>query len=155
MKEKHSFNFGIGLLLGVLVVLIVWYWQKSTRAEDGALDLLDRLKQAEDRMEAARARGAGMVQRVREMAPVLSTEPEPTADADDTETPDAAVSETAVSDDLQQVKGIGPVFAERLHAAGIHTFGALAALGADALADALDISAARAGRILTEVQRLV
>lgn len=38
------------------------------------------------------------------------------------------VSERVVQDDLTQVKGIGPVFAERFYEAGIKTFAALATL---------------------------
>ncbi len=36
-----------GLFLGVLMGLLFWYYQKSTSAEDGAFDLLDRLADSE------------------------------------------------------------------------------------------------------------
>ena len=127
MKEKHSFNFLIGLIIGVLVALIAWYWQKSTRAEDGALALLDRLKDAEWKvweMNKGRMRGETAVSR---------TPPSP--------------------DDLQQVKGIGPVFVERLQNAGIVTFAELAALSADRLAEILAVQLGRAETILVEAKQ--
>ncbi len=42
--------FLIGFLIAGLTALIVWYYQKSTTAEDGALDLLDRYADAEARV---------------------------------------------------------------------------------------------------------
>jgi len=129
MKEKHSFNFLVGIFIGVLVAMLVWYWQKSTRAEDGALALLDRLKDAEQKV---REMGLGRVWG--ETAVSL--------------TPPAA-------DDLQQVKGVGPVFAERLQGANITTFSELAALTADRLAQILEIRLGRAEAILVEAKQLV
>lgn len=46
------------------------------------------------------------------------------------------------ADDLTEIKGIGPKFAEQLSGLGIDSFAALAAADADALADALDGPAA-------------
>ena len=40
----------IGFLIAALTALIVWYYQKSTSAEDGALELLDRYADAEARV---------------------------------------------------------------------------------------------------------
>ncbi|KAA3658053.1 MAG: helix-hairpin-helix domain-containing protein [Chloroflexi bacterium] len=128
MKEKHSFNFLVGVIIGVLVAMLVWYWQKSTRAEDGALALLDRLKDAE--------------QKVREVSVELVR------------------GETAVSltpppaDDLQQVKGIGPVFADRLQSENITTFTGLIGLTADQLAEILGIRLGRAETILIEAKQV-
>ena len=42
--------FLIGFLIAGLTALIVWYYQKSTTAEDGALNLLDRYADAEARV---------------------------------------------------------------------------------------------------------
>ena len=42
--------FLIGFLMAALTALIVWYYQKSTTAEDGALDLLNRYADAEARV---------------------------------------------------------------------------------------------------------
>ena len=36
-----------GLFIGALLGLLFWYYQKSTSAEDGAIDLLDRLADSE------------------------------------------------------------------------------------------------------------
>ncbi len=48
----HSIRsmFLIGFLIATLTALIVWYYQKSTTAEDGALDLLNRYADAEARV---------------------------------------------------------------------------------------------------------
>lgn len=56
--KQHSWSsyFLIGFFISGLVWLIFWYWQKSTSAEDGALDLLDRLAVAEAKAQAAQAR---------------------------------------------------------------------------------------------------
>lgn len=40
----------IALIFIALSVLILWYYQKSTSAEDGALNLLDRYAQARARI---------------------------------------------------------------------------------------------------------
>jgi len=48
----HSIRsmFLIGFLIAALTALIVWYYQKSTTAEDGALALLDRYADSEARV---------------------------------------------------------------------------------------------------------
>ncbi len=48
----HSIRsmFLIGFLIAALTALIVWYYQKSTTAEDGALALLDRFADSEARV---------------------------------------------------------------------------------------------------------
>lgn len=56
MNQKLAKNFLLGFFISGLVWLIFWYWQKSTSAEDGALDLLDRLAVAEAKAQAAQAR---------------------------------------------------------------------------------------------------
>lgn len=42
MQPVRRSTFLIGFLIASLTALIVWYYQKSTSTEDGALDLLDR-----------------------------------------------------------------------------------------------------------------
>jgi hypothetical protein len=59
MKSKNSSRFLIGALFGVMVGALIWYWQKSTSAEDGALALLDRLAAAEAKLRDMRAELAG------------------------------------------------------------------------------------------------
>lgn len=106
-------RFLIGLLLGTLLAAAFWYWQKSTSAEDGALEVLDRLAEAEARVAALRAQ---------EMKPQQTPEGPPQAD------------------DLRRIEGIGPTYAARLEGAGVTTFAALAALSPERL---LQITQAR------------
>ncbi|NJN54909.1 MAG: hypothetical protein HC804_09220 [Anaerolineae bacterium] len=47
MKRGISLTFFFGLLIGGMAALIIWYYQKSTSAEDGALALLDKLAEAD------------------------------------------------------------------------------------------------------------
>lgn len=49
MRSLRS-TFLIGFLIAALTALLVWYYQKSTTAEDGALDLLNRYADAEARV---------------------------------------------------------------------------------------------------------
>jgi predicted flap endonuclease-1-like 5' DNA nuclease len=122
MKEKHTTNFLIGFILGALICVVVWYWQKSTAADEGALDLLDRMAELDRKLRGRET-----------------------------------VRQTAVSphqpDDLQQVKGIGPVFDGRLQAQGIVTIAQVSALPAEKLASLLEISENRAKTILTEAAK--
>jgi len=53
---------------------------------------------------------------------------------------------SAGPDDLTAVKGIGPVYAERLAAAGIDSFAALASASADAAGGASGVSAETAAK---------
>lgn len=46
MLEKKRANFWLGFFLALLIGVVVWYWQKSTSADEGALDLLDELAKA-------------------------------------------------------------------------------------------------------------
>lgn len=115
MEKKHSTNFLIGFILGALICVVVWYWQKSTAADEGALDLLDRMAELDRKLRGGEA----------------AHQP----------------------DDLQQVKGIGPVFDGRLQAQGIVTIAQVAALPAEKLASLLAISEKRAKTILTETAK--
>jgi predicted flap endonuclease-1-like 5' DNA nuclease len=148
MKQKHSFNFMIGLLIGGLVGLLFWYWQKSTSAEDGALAVLDKLAATEKRVRQLKAelaqgdrvpeslRNIPLPSRIAEIPSFLSRS-----------------QETAVAEaDLTQVKGIGAVFNGRLQQAGITTFAKLNALSAEKLADILQIRLGRAENILAEAK---
>jgi predicted flap endonuclease-1-like 5' DNA nuclease len=93
-------KFLTGLLLGTLLAAAFWYWQKSTSAEDGALEVLDRLAAAEARLREQ------MAVRQEEMGDPVQADP----------------------DDLRAIDGIGPTYAQRLREAGIVTFAGLAAL---------------------------
>ena len=117
-------------VFGVLILLVVlWYWQKSTNAEEGALDLLDRLAAAEKKTVTANK-----------------------ASKSDVKKP-ATISDNQ-AEDLTRVKGIGPIFARRLAAAEIVTLKQLNELTAAKLADVLNISESRAEDILQEAKAL-
>ena len=58
-KEKNAFL--PGLLIGLVIGLGIWYWQKSTMADDGAIALLDRLKMADDKVRQLRAELTGQM----------------------------------------------------------------------------------------------
>ena len=127
MDKKSSPNFAIGFLIGLLLCVVLWYWQKSTAAEDGALDLLERY--------------AAMEKRVRQVGEGVT----------------AVVSGSKTGSkeapfDFGLIKGIGPVFSNRLHEVGITTVTGLAALTDEALAEMLDIGPGRAQAILTEAR---
>ncbi|MEZ4594983.1 MAG: hypothetical protein R3D55_28155 [Chloroflexota bacterium] len=149
MKQKYTINFMIGLLIGGLAGLLFWYWQKSTSAEDGALTLLDRLAATERRVRDLKSElESGGEPAILRNIPLSSRAVEVPSFLDKRRTE----SETAVPDDLTQVKGIGAVFNGRLQAANIHTFAQLKALSAEKLAEILDIRLGRAENILAEAQ---
>lgn len=149
-KFKNPSTFGIGLVFGALVGLLIWYWHKSTSAEDGALDLLDKMAVADSK--------------IRNLESQLRAEPvetyitlEPTGDnlPPFLAAQPALAEETAPpSEDLQRVKGIGPVFAQKLQAVDIDTLAELTAVSPQKLAEILDISEGRAAAILLEAQRI-
>ncbi len=125
MKEKQSTNFLIGFIVGALICVVVWYWQKSTAADEGALDLLDRMAELDRKLRGGET--------AKSPQPAI---PMPQAD------------------DLQQVNGIGPVFDGRLRASGIHSIAQLAALSAKKLAELLEIGENRAAAILAGAAQL-
>ncbi len=61
MCNKDKTTFLPGLLLGLVIGLGIWYWQKSTMADDGAIALLDRLKLADDKVRQLRAELTGQI----------------------------------------------------------------------------------------------
>lgn len=114
-------NFVFGLIIGTLLCLLYWYWQQSTRVEDGALELLDKLKAAKDTLHQA----------------------EPTA-----------VAPQGAPEKLTKIKGVGPVFADRLHQSGIGTIAEVAALSPAQLAEILQIQTGRAENILANASMM-
>ncbi len=55
MRTIGRSTFLIGFLIALLMALIFWYYQKSTSAEDGALELLNRYADAEARVRELEA----------------------------------------------------------------------------------------------------
>ena len=131
MDEKQSSNFATGFLIGLLLCVILWYWQKSTAAEDGALELLERYATQEREWRGKEQMEETAVS-IPSLPPPLPT-PEP-------------------SFDFTAIKGVGAVFNQRLHNANITTLTQLLAIPVDTLAEILDIGASRAQTILTNAQ---
>jgi len=146
MKEKYRVAFVIGLLMGGLVGLIVWYWQKSTSAEDGALDLLDRLVNSERSWREVLSDSA--------VEPTPTSNPIPTQPTDEVPSFLQRQTDLREPEDLTQIKGVGPVFQGRLYAAEIDTVAAVTAVSPAALAEILDIPESRAETILTQAKEL-
>lgn len=133
-------KFLTGLLIGTAVGLIVWYWQKSTSAEEGALAVLDRLAAAEGRVREleGKLRLAQERRFASEQPEVLSGLPdlwglktsfgEP--ETENTNAVDGSADEAIeagrAGDDLKLVAGIGPTYERRLKEAGILTYQDLA-----------------------------
>lgn len=148
LKEPPTFVFG--LIFGTLVGLLLWYWYKSTSAEDGALDLLDRMKAADDTIRHLEERlRVETVNHYITLAPDGDNLPPFLADE---KQPDLAAAPAAT--DLQRVKGIGPVFAQKLQAAAVDTVAELTAVSPPTLADILAIPESRAASILAEAHRM-
>ncbi len=121
-------KFTIGLLFGVMIGLLIWYYQKSTTAEDGALDVLDRLMRAEARVaELEKEADGDMASAVDEVQAAVkrTTAPE--------------IELASDPDDLTEINGIGPVYAKRLAEAGITTFETLAAQSSESLAEIAEL----------------
>lgn len=148
MRKGVSLTFFFGLLIGGMAALIIWYYQKSTSAEEGALALLDRLADVDRRWRQAREQ------------PTTGTTPAPLRIPIQTPATDETpaflrrptITDTAVPEDLTRIKGIGPVFADRLRAQGIDTIAGVKALSPAQLADILQIVPVRAETILAAAQ---
>ncbi len=147
MKKKQSQNFLIGLIIGTLIGLAIWYWQKSTSAEDGALDLLDRLAVAERKLNRMRADLGQKLQGVGGGEEQGEKEDEDTAVS-------LPQSSLPTPDDLTKIKGIGPTYATRLHTAHIQTYAQLQQLSAQQLATILNVNETWATNILFAAQEI-
>jgi predicted flap endonuclease-1-like 5' DNA nuclease len=110
-------KFLVGLLIGGLLGLIFWYWQKSTSAEDGALSVLDRLA-------ASNARIRDLESRLRMASTEQAASPNLTEQID--LCAGAADGSELAAENLQEIEGIGPTYARRLQDAGIYSFADLA-----------------------------
>mgnify|MGYP001812811641 CR=1 FL=1 len=121
----------VGLLIGGLLGIIFWYWQKSTSAEDGAIDVLDRLAASDARVRdlEARLRNASIGTKIPQNSTKTVDLCAPTTnDGEDT------------ADNLQEIDGIGPTYARRLQDAGIGSFAELAAASPERV---MEVSAVR------------
>ena len=130
-------KFLTGLLIGTAVGLIIWYWQKSTSAEEGALAVLERLAAAEARVREMEGR-----LRLAQEQRYDSDQPEVLSGLSDLWGLDAAADETelsegetgsgnlteteSVGDDLKVISGIGLTYERRLKEAGIYTYADIA-----------------------------
>lgn len=149
-KLKNPSTFAFGLVFGTLVGLLIWYWYKSTSAEDGALDLLDRMVSADSKI-----RNLEFQLKAESVENYITLEP----DGDNlppflAEEKALTADSTETAEDLQQVKGIGSVFAGKLQSVGIDTLAELTAVSLSKLAEILGISESRAETILAEAQRI-
>lgn len=149
-KLKEPSTFAFGLIFGTLVGLLVWYWYKSTSAEDGALELLDQMKVADNKIRHLENR-----LQVESVENYITLEPNgdnlpPFLASEKVAEPEAVKS----SEDLQRVKGIGSVFAQKLQAVDIDTLVELTAVSPQRLAEILNIPESRAESILAEAQRI-
>lgn len=131
MEERQTPNFTIGFLIGLLLCVILWYWQKSTAAEDGALELLERYAAQE---KLWREKEQGKITAVPPLPPSPSTPTPPFS--------------------FLPIKGIGPIFNQRLQEAGMTTLADLLVTPADTLAELLNIGPNRAQAILANAQTL-
>lgn len=149
-KLKNPWTFGIGLIFGTLLGLLFWYWYKSTSAEDGALALLDKMAAADSRIRQLESQ-----LRPEFVENYITLEP-----GSDDLPPFLAVETMPVAntmepaEDLQRVRGIGPVFARKLQAVDIDTLAELTAVSPQKLAEILDIAETRAEAILAEARRI-
>lgn len=151
MKRGLTVTFFFGLLIGGLAALLVWYYQKSTSAEDGALILLDRLAAADRRVRALLAEQSGRQHEIPQYLPL----PIQVVTAPTDEVPSfLRKTETAVPEDLTIVQGIGPVLADRLMQAGIDTLDKLTAVSPANLAEIMQIPESRAATILSAAQTI-
>ncbi len=133
-------KFLSGLLIGAVIGLLLWYWQKSTSAEEGALAVLDRLAASELRVRDLEAR-----LRLAEKSNSRAEQPEvlrglsdlwgldTVAEGKSQESVDSSTDlsegiqkEEQARDDLKAINGIGPAYEQRLNDAGIFTFSDLA-----------------------------
>jgi predicted flap endonuclease-1-like 5' DNA nuclease len=100
MKKKHRTNFLLGAAFGALICVIIWYWQKSTAADEAALNLLDRLAEAQAKLRRYAETAEFLPQEVKQFVTAPETAVQPAFD-------------------WERINGIGPTYARRLREAGI------------------------------------
>ena len=159
-------KFLAGLLIGTAIGLIIWYWQKSTSAEDGALAVLDRLASSEARVRdlESRLRLAQEQRSVSEQPEVLSgladlwgleIVPEETKARESP--PEEGAAPEVTENDLKVISGIGPTYERRLKEANVRTYSDLAQRTPGALREIVGIEpwhAADPQKWITEARAL-
>lgn len=142
MRENKGSVFLVGFVIGTLLVLLGWYWYKSTSAEDGALDLLARFAEAQARL--------------RELE--TANQPGGFATSSLAGSPASRTQDVSLAgDDLQAITGIGPTYARRLREHGIETYAQLAELSPDKAREMVGLSmkrTAEAAEWIDEARRL-
>lgn len=117
MNHIRRSTFLLGFIIATLMAIIVWYYQKSTSAEDGALEVLDRYAQSQARVRQLEHE-------------LMSQGHDSDALSAGGQQADASRSAFRQVDDLRLINGIGPGYAQRLEEAGITSFAQLAATNA-------------------------
>lgn len=56
MFNVRPSTFFFGFVIASLTAILIWYYQKSTSVEDGAIDLLDRYAVAQARIDELETR---------------------------------------------------------------------------------------------------
>jgi predicted flap endonuclease-1-like 5' DNA nuclease len=148
---KNPTTFILGLTISFLATVVAWYWYKSTSAEDGALDLLDRLAQTDARLREVQA---SLTHSDEMTMPYISLTPNGKPAREKEEIMKAERTTAVIPDELERIKGVGPIFATRLHNAGIHTITQLTEQTPAHLAAILNVHEWRAEDILAEARKL-
>ena len=63
-------------------------------------------------------------------------------------------TQAALADDLTEINGVGPAYAERLRDAGVSSFGDLVRADVDVIADAIDVSPEQVADWVEQARRL-
>lgn len=126
-------QFLLGLVAGLIIGWIVeWIidWQYWRAEHDDELpEAAEQDKDLRAELDRARLEIVSLRNRL-ERLDSPSGAPAPAVDGGDT-------GVAAQPDKLQQIKGIGPVFAQRLNEAGIYTFAQLAAASPETIVEAV------------------
>lgn len=130
MKRKF---FWLGYLLAIGALLWILWRQRRDEMEE----ILERVRQAApgsgDWMSGGRMTPPGPRRVARDATPASPAQMEP------------AAQNTLEDDDLQQISGIGPVYARRLEEAGITRYAQLAALTAQEVRERIQLEDWRGG----------
>ena len=137
-----------GLLIGSAIGLIIWYWQKSTSAEEGALAVLDRLAAAEARVRELEgqlrlAEGQRLSPEQPEVLSGLADLWGLEAASEESQAVQSSVEEETspegIENDLTLINGIGPTYERRLKDAGIRSYADLAQQDPDSLREIVGV----------------